>query len=120
MAEKDYISREAALQFIFDACAECMDYCEEFDGIRPDCNQCLLDGVKLKLRDLPAADVRPVMRGKWVAEKEDVEWGSYVVHYRCSNCGRLPHFDKESFKFLLSDFCPKCGADMREANNEKA
>lgn len=62
---------------------------------------------------LPAADVRPVVRGKWVAEKEDVEWGCSTVRYRCSHCGRLPHFDKESFKFLLSDFCPKCGADMR-------
>lgn len=66
------------------------------------------------VRNAPAADVRPVVRGKWVAEKEDVEWGCSTVRYRCSHCGRLPHFDKESFKFLLSDFCPKCGADMRE------
>ena len=61
MAEKEYIEREAALQFVFDACSECMDACEEFDGIYADCNQCMLEGVKLKLRDLPAADVRPVV-----------------------------------------------------------
>ena len=63
-------------------------------------------------------DPRPVVRGEWVAEKEDVEWGCSAVRYRCSHCGRLPHFDKESYKFLLSDYCPKCGADMREAPND--
>lgn len=57
----EYIEREAALQFVFDACAECMDAYEEFDGIYEDCNQCMFEGVKLKLRDLPAADVRPVV-----------------------------------------------------------
>ena len=57
----EYIEREAALQFVFDACAECMDACEEFDGIYADCNQCMLEGVKLKLRDLHVADVRPVV-----------------------------------------------------------
>lgn len=57
----EFIEREKALQFVFDACAECMDACEEFDGIYADCNQCMLEGVKLKLRDLPAADVRPVV-----------------------------------------------------------
>lgn len=57
----EYISRSGALQFVFDACTECMDTCAEFDGIMPDCHQCSLEGVKLKLRDMPAADVRPVI-----------------------------------------------------------
>lgn len=71
------------------------------------------------LRSIPAANVQPVVRGKWKVEKEDVEWGCSTVRYRCSHCGRLPHFDKESFKFLLSDFCPKCGADMRAEEGER-
>lgn len=54
-----YIKRSDALQFVFDACTECMEACEEFDGIHADCHQCLLEGVKLKLRDIPAADVVP-------------------------------------------------------------
>jgi hypothetical protein len=66
------------------------------------------------INSIPAADVRPVVRGKWIAEKEDVEWENSTVRYRCSHCKRLPHFDKETYKFILSDFCPKCGADMRE------
>ena len=99
----EYISREAALQFVFDACAECMDACEEFDGIYADCNQCMLEGVKLKLRDLPAADVRPVVRGKWEYNPGD------NIPY-CSEC-MMPQ-DSEC------NFCPNCGADMRQAGDE--
>lgn len=64
------------------------------------------------IQKAPAADVQPVVRGKWVPDKEDVYWGASTVRYHCSHCGRLPHFDKESYKFLLSEFCPKCGAKM--------
>ena len=99
----EYIEREAALQFVFDACAECMDACEEFDGIYADCNQCMLEGVKLKLRDLTAADVRPVVRGKWQSWEQDkppCKW------YSCDYCG---------FHALSeSNYCPNCGAVMRD------
>jgi hypothetical protein len=101
MAEKEYIEREAARKLICGFCADCdgtTDLCEYRD---------------IQVDAIPAADVRPVVRGEWVAEKEDVEWGCSTVRYRCSHCGRLPHFDKESYKFMLSDYCPKCGADMR-------
>ena len=81
MAEKKYIEREAALQFVFDACAECMDACEEFDGIYADCNQCMLEGVKLKLRDLPAADVRPVVFCKDCRHRDPED-------HKC-DCGQL-------------------------------
>ena len=58
-----YIEYDVALQFVYDACTECMESCEEFDGIYPDCHQCPLEGVKLKLRHTPGADVRPVPKG---------------------------------------------------------
>ncbi len=107
MAEKEYIEREAALQFVFDACAECMDACEEFDGIYADCNQCMLKGVKLKLRDLPAADVRPVVRGKWISHDfAAMGKGRYTGSVECSACGR--------FLPLPENFCPNCGALMEE------
>ena len=57
----EYIEYDVALQFVYDACIECMESCEEFDGIYPDCHQCPLEGVKLKLRHTPAAEVRPVV-----------------------------------------------------------
>lgn len=51
------------------------------------------------LMDIPAADVRPVVRGKWEYNGPDEN-----VPY-CSNC-MLPS-DEET------RFCAGCGADMR-------
>ena len=56
-----YIEWDVAMQFVYDACTECMESCEEFDGIYPDCHKCPIEGVKLKLRHTIAADVRPVV-----------------------------------------------------------
>lgn len=116
MAEKKYIECEAAIAVIEEKQKELCPlgmYSRHAvygsDREKFDAWQEIID----TLEAIPAADVRPVVRGRWVAEKEDVEWGCSTVRYRCSHCGRLPHFDKESFKFLLSEFCPKCGADMR-------
>lgn len=41
--EKEYIEREAVNKLLKDACDECRDACEEFDGIYADCNQCIID-----------------------------------------------------------------------------
>ena len=64
----------------------------------------------------PAADVRPVVRGKWVEHNYDPEYLS--CDFSCSECnvyleeyyfgegqwpGKTDHY-----------FCPNCGADMRE------
>lgn len=45
-----------------------------------------------------AADVRPVVRGKWIRNG----WS-----LRCSECGH-------DMPFSVRNFCPSCGADMRE------
>lgn len=58
------------------------------------------------------ADVVPVRYGSWMADREDVEWGNYLIRYRCSECKERPHFDKENYKFILSPYCPNCGAKM--------
>lgn len=55
------------------------------------------------LRNIPAADVRPVVRGKW--EEEDS--ASNRQSFRCSVCGK----GGRGYKF---NFCSNCGADMRE------
>ena len=62
----DYISREAVNQIIAAQCGECADACLEFDGIQPDCNQCLLHGAKKAIESIPAADVRP----RWIPVTE--------------------------------------------------
>ena len=60
---------------------------------------------------IPAADVRPVVRGRWVKQSQDPLDGSFY----CSACheaidiatGEETPIDRGLF------FCPGCGADMR-------
>lgn len=50
------------------------------------------------LESLPAEDVRPVVRGTWVYDDED-------IYPHCSEC-----LTQENGR---RNFCPNCGADMR-------
>ena len=63
------------------------------------CRSCGIGDVLDDLDDFPAADVRPVQRGKWEYNPGD------NIPY-CSEC-MMPQ-DSEC------NFCPNCGADMRE------
>ena len=58
-----------------------------------------------RLESIPAADVRPVVRGKWL---DDWETG-------CSECSVChDSFLWEDFKGVADwNYCPNCGADMR-------
>lgn len=56
--------------------------------------------------EIPAADVRPVVRGTWVDETN--KWSN---GFRCSQCGHKIFCG-------TTNFCPNCGADMREIINE--
>ena len=90
----DYISREAAIEAVraYRVDAKSKTYEMYNDGI---------DTAISALSTIPAADVRPVVRGTW-------EYISFMT-CRCSVC-------KEVFHELDGDnFCPNCGADMREA-----
>ncbi|WMI81824.1 hypothetical protein [Anaerotignum sp. MB30-C6] len=53
-----------------------------------------------KLRTLPSADAKEVVRGKW---EKSVFAGDF---HKCSKC--------EGVWNRKFDFCPYCGADMRE------
>lgn len=80
---------------------------------------------------VPAADVRPVVHGKWLSKEymygdpdvgiEDMwveriaEQSDYYAY--CSICGKGAGFNGEG-SLILSDFCPNCGTDMRGDNNE--
>lgn len=69
--------------------------------------------------DIPAADVRPVVRGKWerVVDFTGIEAFGFketmVVGWGCNVCGYEVDASEESF-----NFCPNCGADMRETKHE--
>ena len=69
----EFTSRAAVNQIIAAQCGECADACLEFDGIQPDCNQCLLHDAKKAIESIPAADVRPVVTCsdcKWWTKQE--------------------------------------------------
>lgn len=65
----------------------------------------------------PAADVAPVVHGRWVDDEPDLTHGCYhhSAHYQCSVCGRRTGRNQtRNYKF-----CPKCGAKMDgEADGE--
>ena len=86
----DYISREAANE----ACREAVRrYPNSFyNGI---------EAARDAIHHVPAADVRPVKRGKWIDHQEG-RW----VYAKCSEC--------ETVHDVRSNFCLNCGADMRE------
>ena len=84
----EYIERDAVLSAIWKMSAE-------HDVFFP---AIILDAIK----SIPAADVRPVVRGKWIK-----------IKYRsiCRDC---------SFRGFASwNFCPNCGADRREPPKEE-
>ena len=57
--------------------------------------------------DMPDADVKPVVRGEWI---EDIH-EPFASTYNCSNCGKEPLLE---YVFVLSRYCPYCGAEMKE------
>lgn len=81
------------------------------------------DGCSAKnlqsILDMPAADVVPVVHGLWmpVYESEMTGWNPAVAGrdpiggYICSACKEEAVYDCND-KFVLSNFCPHCGARM--------
>ena len=56
------------------------------------------------IRRIPAADVRPVVHGKWIFQaggESEFDAGDF---YLCSNCGAA--------EFEEPNYCPNCGAKM--------
>ncbi len=100
---KEYIERETAYPLAKKIC----DAIDSKDFQRLNFGMRILDWID----DLPAADVRPVVRGKWIDRDDDYYgWNMWA----CSACGE---------EFVLTEgtpdmndyhFCPNCGADMRE------
>ena len=93
----DYISREAVLDLLSSAIT--MSTCLSVSECKARMLQQEID-IDL-VKSIPAADVREVVRGKWLV-------GTYGrVHHICSCC----KFDY--FSTHTSNFCPNCGAEMR-------
>lgn len=69
------------------------------------------------IKNIPAEDVVPVRRGKWECDSDGI--------LKCSCCEEtalqriLLRFPKPEYvsHFVLSNFCPNCGADMMGEDN---
>lgn len=93
---KEYIEREAAI-------AALENLAKPYYKSRLVYDRTICAGINTALREVqsvPAADVRPVVRGKWIYD------GDCLI---CSNC-------RAAYEFSGSNFCPNCGADMQEDN----
>ena len=95
----EYIEREAVMQKFADHVKRSNN--SDFAPV-PTWNQ----AVQI-VEDSPAADARPFTRGKWepVHRYKD----NAVVGWGCSVCGFEIDISEDGF-----NYCPKCGADMRE------
>lgn len=59
------------------------------------------------IADIPSADVRENIKGKWIKLPNE--------KHICSNCGTGYANVQMPYSF---NFCPNCGADMRRTNHE--
>lgn len=56
------------------------------------------------LEGLPAADVAPVVHGRWENNKDE--------YPECTNCRYMPAYDSALDDIYYSPYCPNCGAKM--------
>lgn len=64
-----------------------------------------LTDAKRRLADMPAADVAPVVHGRFVHNGPRL--ADYIDWWHCSNCGRQAAGVETRFAY-----CPNCGARM--------
>ena len=100
----EYIEREAALEAIWKPNINPGGLI--FDALKTACQE--------EVKRLPAADVQPVRRGKWVI----VDQKDTACLVECDQCGMHYIVGNDVFdEWLASEnrnYCPKCGAYMRE------
>lgn len=108
----EYIEREAFLKDIEERyCLPCKEAGKDHNGCK--CRACWVDDMLGEVIDAPAADVAPVMHGRWkLLHKGD--WNSVFV---CSVCGRREVIvESEAYNSALKmpkkyPYC-HCGARM--------
>ncbi len=66
-----------------------------------------LDALCEVIGDLSAADVAPVMHGRWIRQKGD-------PGATCSHCGRDVVYQEAGGRWAYENYCPHCGWKMDE------
>ena len=100
----EYIELERCIKICTDYCAECLANVAIFDGLLPDCSECLFHEFKKSFAKIPVADVQPVKHGVWETDEDGCAC--------CSICGNPAEINPLSGECILSLYCSECGAKM--------
>ena len=93
---------------------------QDFESYTPEQAERFVIG---RLESIPAADVAPVVHGKWIWDKDGMDWG--IGAWRCSICYARPETWWQGDKSNTLNksghcYCPNCGAKMDKDNNGKS
>ena len=100
----DYISRDAVVDGLNKLCDRVCQYSKAQRYVM--CSSCPLGDAFIVIEDdIPAADVRPVLRGHWIDAYPHIANDPRMI---CSVCG------EEEMPLAKNRFCPNCGAELRE------
>jgi len=104
----EYIKREA-LRKTFEKWRSHHEKLDDDYGVQ------IMEDVIWELNAQPAADVAPVVHGRWIRP----HWKNSNYCYDCSECGgEAMHRDYQWAKDGIYPICPNCGAkmDLEEEN----
>ena len=95
----EYFEREATIKRIKEVyCAGCNSY----NGVR--CRACGTGDAIDMIEDAPAADVAPVVHGRWMKRRN----GGTL----CNRCGHYTQYKGQVLDMSEAIACPWCGAMM--------
>lgn len=100
----EYIDKEAFLKGIKERyCLPCKGAGKDHDGCK--CRACWVDDICGDVIDAPAADVAPVVHGRW-------DGNDCTVCKLPWNYNMVQDADDWGYFDPMPDYCPNCGAKM--------
>lgn len=104
----EYIERETFLKDIEERyCLPCKEAGRDHNGCK--CRACWVDDMRGDVIDAPAADVAPVVHGRWDdSGRYTFPNGNTAV--RCTICGCA--LAESEYRLYDWNYCPICGAKM--------
>ena len=96
----EYINREAAIKAMEKA---------DYTLIANDADSCKADYLREIIENMPAADVAPVVHGRW-DDSGRYTFPSGAAAVRCTNCGCA--LTESEYHLNNWNYCPVCGAKM--------
>ena len=113
----EYIEREATIarikKYALDAYDIDLDDEKQFAGKSLVENYCegLYEAIEW-VDDIPAADVAPVVHGRWIEKSAPAR----KIYFECSHCGA----QENKHTAIKGHYCWRCGAKMDGGDNDEA